>query len=546
LTPGLPLITLCIIGCILRVFNLDHQSMWFDEIASLVSAQQPTVIEVVKTTLVTERMPPLYPLCLHFWTSIFGYSEFALRIPSVLFGILSIPVLYLLTTTLFNKRVALIASFLLVVSPFHIWYSQEARGFTLTVLLNLLSVFFFLKIIDNKNSASHKSYLPYFATTCCALYTNYLVFFTLVAQNVVFLYHFIKNKPSIRSWLIVQTSLILLCMLPLLTLFVKQVVTGYQMHYTPQTHSANSESQSITPGTSSDTIKGQSQTKVAQLVKLFNKRFTINIAGGINFLSIHIPASFSSGLKYVNRPPFSWSQLFLFLFVYPVGILFILLCIRGVLSTRKIFGITLLLLLIIPISGVVLIKLFSIRPVYTRHVIQVLPLYYIFIACGLSSLQSITAKSVISTCILLSMMFSLSIYYFDKKTYKDDWRYIAQHISSQLKKEDYLLFHGELAKASFYYYIALDASRKNMWKTEKPDHAIVRQRDRSFSQFFTTTYKNVLKEKKRIWVVTYYALEDEATVLHNYLEKDFKLIEKNHNLGRDLCVELFENKNTII
>jgi len=55
-----------------------------------------------------------------------------------------------------------------------------------------------------------------------------------------------------------------------------------------------------------------------------------------------------------------------------------------------------------------------------------------------------------------------------------------------------------------------------------------------------------LKEKKRIWVVTYYAVEEEASLLHNYLEKDFKLITKNPNLGRDLCVELFENKHPII
>ena len=86
-----------------------------------------------------ETNPPFYYVLLHFWVLVFGDSEFSLRFLSVGLGSVSIIAIYALGKLLFNKRAGIIAALILAVSVFHIQFAQEARGYTLTVLLTLIS-----------------------------------------------------------------------------------------------------------------------------------------------------------------------------------------------------------------------------------------------------------------------------------------------------------------------------------------------------------------------------------------------------------------------
>jgi uncharacterized membrane protein len=66
-----------------------------------------------------------------------GSEEWVLRLPSALVGLLSIYLLYRLGSALFDRLTGLAAALLLAVSPFHVWYSQEARMYALVGLLCL-------------------------------------------------------------------------------------------------------------------------------------------------------------------------------------------------------------------------------------------------------------------------------------------------------------------------------------------------------------------------------------------------------------------------
>src|SRR5207237_10048583 len=79
-----------------------------------------------------------YYAILHLWMRL-GDSEFVVRALSALMGIATIPTLYALGTRLFGRRTGLIASTLLALNAFHIQWSQEARAYSLTVLLVSLS-----------------------------------------------------------------------------------------------------------------------------------------------------------------------------------------------------------------------------------------------------------------------------------------------------------------------------------------------------------------------------------------------------------------------
>ena len=140
------------IGLALRLYNLTYHSLWFDEAVSVYWARQslPRILEV-GFTLVEDRLPPLYYLTLKGWTRIFDFSEFSVRLPSVFYGVLLIPVTASLATMLFNRRVALFAALLVTFNPFLIWYSQEARMYAPAVLFGALTVWAFLQLVKTTN-----------------------------------------------------------------------------------------------------------------------------------------------------------------------------------------------------------------------------------------------------------------------------------------------------------------------------------------------------------------------------------------------------------
>ena len=108
--------------------QLDGQGFWVDEGATLGrTAEFPL-------WLLVDIHPPLYFILLAPWVKITGITEAALRYPSVIFGMLTIPVVLLTGRTLFGARAGLLAGFFQAISPFAITYSQEARMYSLVTL----------------------------------------------------------------------------------------------------------------------------------------------------------------------------------------------------------------------------------------------------------------------------------------------------------------------------------------------------------------------------------------------------------------------------
>jgi hypothetical protein len=517
-------------------------------IASFVAVRQSTLAEVIETTYVTERTPPLYLVLLHCWTKVFGFSEFSMRVPSAICGLLTIPVMYILAKSLFGSNVAILSSLLLSISPFHIWYSQEARSFTMLVLLTLLSIVFFLRLFQGKTRPSRLDYLLYVSVTCLAMYTNYLALFTIIAENIIVLRKWLKEKALPCRWFNAQLLIALFSIVPLSLFLTKQVFTGYEMGYSRATDSGLSatteQSSTGEPLGVVDVTATSPLSKVDYIVRLIKERLSLSFANSLKLLLIHIPYSFGSGLKYVNRLPYSWSSPFVYLLICPSVLLFVLLFFYGAWTTRNDHLFSLVLLLLVPILGVFLIVLLDLRPIYPRHTLQSLPLFYIFAARGLCCLPRPKIRSSLLAALIASMMIPLSINTFDKKVYKDDWRYIAGYVLHDLTSEDFIIFHGEFPDSSFYYYVLLNPNYRMRWETARPATITIRTRDGSFDHFLNNeenAYDRMLGESKRVWVITYYAQEEEGRELRERLEQDLTLSRRDENLGRNLLFELYAN-----
>lgn len=131
------------VGLILRLISLN-QSLWLDEATSVLAAKM-SITDLFIKFLPADFHPPLYYLLLKFWVSIFGSSEIALRIPSIIFGLGIVWTTYLISKKLFDKKVGLISALLASTSGLLIYYSQEARMYMMAAFLVSLAIYLFTK-----------------------------------------------------------------------------------------------------------------------------------------------------------------------------------------------------------------------------------------------------------------------------------------------------------------------------------------------------------------------------------------------------------------
>jgi 4-amino-4-deoxy-L-arabinose transferase-like glycosyltransferase len=143
LGPGIEwLVASVVVATALRCLRLEQNSLWFDEVTSLLTARAP-LAELPAVALEGHALnPPLYFWLLHVVLSVLGESETALRLISVIAGILTIPLMWLLAREITGStRAANLSGVLLAIHPLHIWFSQEARPYALLVLLQAAALY---------------------------------------------------------------------------------------------------------------------------------------------------------------------------------------------------------------------------------------------------------------------------------------------------------------------------------------------------------------------------------------------------------------------
>lgn len=175
----LELIVAVVIGSVLRIYRLGEESFWIDEVFMITMATERGIRELVFEIPLFEPHPPLFNLFMWGWIRLTGTSEIAMRSPSVVFSILSIPMFYLLVDRLFTRQTAGIATGFLAVSPFQIWYAQEARMYALLVLLTILSFYEMVRLIESYTT-THA--LAYVGCGVLLAYIHVYGLFVLLAQ----------------------------------------------------------------------------------------------------------------------------------------------------------------------------------------------------------------------------------------------------------------------------------------------------------------------------------------------------------------------------
>jgi len=177
-----------------RFATLGVQSYHHDEIVTAHRILRGSFWHAMDSVGFSESAPPLYYALAWPWAQVAGTGEFGLRSLSALAGVATIPVAYLLARDLSSKRAGLMAAALVAVNPMLIWYSQEARAYSLLALLCSLSLLYFVRALRDVPSVIHpyggggethgtsRAALLWGVFSGLALATHYFAIFPIAAE----------------------------------------------------------------------------------------------------------------------------------------------------------------------------------------------------------------------------------------------------------------------------------------------------------------------------------------------------------------------------
>jgi uncharacterized membrane protein len=181
-----PLAALTLLAAVLRFATLDLQSFWYDEAFTPVHVLHASLGATLHGIVKTENTPPLWYVLIWVWSRIFGAGVVALRFPSALAGVATVPVAWEIGRELAgraraSRRVAIVCAALVAVNPLFVWYSQEARAYGLYVFLSALALLYLLRA----DRAPTRGNLAGFALAAAlALATFYFEAFLLIPMAV--------------------------------------------------------------------------------------------------------------------------------------------------------------------------------------------------------------------------------------------------------------------------------------------------------------------------------------------------------------------------
>ena len=173
---------LLVVSAVAIILRLSSPKMgadlWYDEAYSYHVASRPFGEMMRLLYLGGDTNPPLYTLVLHFWLTV-ARSDFFVKLLSLVFGIATLVLLHHLGRRLAGPVAGLAAALLFAFSEWGVYYSLEARPYSMLFFFSLLSTYFYLRILrrigfgrsTRRRGRWRRS--AYVAATVAAMYTHW-------------------------------------------------------------------------------------------------------------------------------------------------------------------------------------------------------------------------------------------------------------------------------------------------------------------------------------------------------------------------------------
>jgi len=226
---------LTILAAVLRVPGLNA-GFWFDELNTVIYSVRPPLLQVA-TAFPGDYTHPFYGVMAQGTVAAFGEHPWSVRLPAVLFGIATIPVLYLLTSAVSTRLEGVLASLLMTVSYHHVWFSQNARGYTVLSFVVVLSTLLCLSMLRQPRRGPA---IAYAVAMALGTYTHLTMAFTAVAQACVWTAVIARTPRGRERDAQTRTALLALGGAAALSIILYLPMAGQVREFFSGTHQRNS------------------------------------------------------------------------------------------------------------------------------------------------------------------------------------------------------------------------------------------------------------------------------------------------------------------
>ncbi|MHB8242267.1 MAG: glycosyltransferase family 39 protein [Solirubrobacteraceae bacterium] len=207
-----PLLAITLLAAVLRLSTLGLQSFWYDEAFTPVHVLHPSLWATLRSVVHTENTPPLWYLIAWVDARVLGTGAVALRLPSALAGIATVPVAWALARELSGRRAAIVCASIVAVNPLFVWYSQEARAYALFVLAGAVAMLCFVRA---ERDPTPRRMAAFALSGAVALLTHYFALFLLIPMVLWLVAERSRRRAALPA--IAALTLVGLSLLPLLS-----------------------------------------------------------------------------------------------------------------------------------------------------------------------------------------------------------------------------------------------------------------------------------------------------------------------------------------
>jgi mannosyltransferase len=387
------------VGAWLRFHNLGAPSFWLDEALSVVYARLPwSQFAHLMRTRELNMLP--YYLLLRAWIHL-GSNEWTVRALSALCSIATLPLFYALGARLFGTRAGLLGVAILALHPWHIAFAQEARGYSLMLLLVTSSTLLLVRTMESTAPRFARAWGAYVAVSALASYAHFFASLTLLAQWASLA--IARPRDTSRRALALAIAAVCILLLPLAAFVVLGHADPAEWIPTPDFRRIDFLIFSLLGAGSA---RGEHAREFLP--------YAVALCGSV--LAIR------DGRRRIELGRTRWH------FALVVA------------------GATL------PIALVLLVSIF--KPIFVdKYLIECLPFVVLLLAIGIERLRPrwlslLTLLSILAICAV-----GLAKYYGGSST-RDDWRAASRYIVSSARPGDAALFYPSFTSAPFEYYRA--------------------------------------------------------------------------------------------
>ena len=217
------------IGAGFRLYHLDTFGLWRDETQTVFLARHSFPSGILQALTYADVSPPLYYFLLHFWERLWP-GDWSLRFLSVIFGLAFLPAVWWVGRRLYDRNIALLASFVAALSPHHIIVARTVRMYAILSLAALAGLYFTYRFVTqpvDERPAGLRSGLWWGVVLSFSLlmYTHNAGPFFVLAANLFVLVELLWHREMRRLfWPWVSTQLcVALLYLPELPLLLQQL-----------------------------------------------------------------------------------------------------------------------------------------------------------------------------------------------------------------------------------------------------------------------------------------------------------------------------------